>query len=324
MSAAAPGAPFPRAERRTVVVGAGKGAALVGGPPLAVLAGPCVIESEALVLSVAERLVEICGARGLPLVFKSSYRKANRSSARSFTGPGDREGLAALAAVKRAFGVPIVTDVHAVEEVGPAAEVADLLQVPAFLSRQTDLLVACARSGRPVNVKKGQFLAPSDMKHVVEKLESAGASGILLTERGATFGYHDLVVDMRSFVTMAELGWPVVYDASHSLQRPGAGDGVTGGDRRFARPLARAAVAAGIDAVFFETHPDPAKALSDAATQIPLAEVPRLLDELVAVRSALAPAGGAPARGGAHATAGAVPTVAPATMPGNTPGGLEP
>ena len=302
---------------RVVGVGSGAGVALIGDGSLAVLAGPCVVESEALVMQVAERLVGLCEERGLPLVFKSSYRKANRSSGRSYTGPGDAAGLAALAAVKRAFGVPIVTDVHSVDEVGPAAEVADLLQVPAFLSRQTDLLVACAASGRPVNVKKGQFLAPDDMKHVVAKLESAGASGILLTERGATFGYHNLVVDMRSFPIMAETGWPVVYDVTHSLQLPGAGDGVTGGERRFAAALARAAVAVGVDAVFFETHPDPARALSDAATQLPLADVPALLDDLVAIRSAL----GRPAAG-PNARAAAAPTVAPATMPGNLPGGL--
>ncbi len=301
---------------RVVGVGSGPGVALIGDGSLAVLAGPCVVESEALVMEVAERLVGLCEERGLPLVFKSSYRKANRSSGRSYTGPGDAAGLAALAAVKRAFGVPIVTDVHSVEEVGPAAEVADLLQVPAFLSRQTDLLVACAASGRPVNVKKGQFLAPDDMKHVVAKLESAGASGILLTERGATFGYHNLVVDMRSFPIMAETGWPVVYDVTHSLQLPGAGDGVTGGERRFAAALARGAVAVGVDAVFFETHPDPARALSDAATQLPLADVPALLDQLVAIRAALGRAAQGP--NGRDAA----PTVAPGTMPGNLPGGL--
>jgi 2-dehydro-3-deoxyphosphooctonate aldolase (KDO 8-P synthase) len=308
---------------RTVGIGTGPGAALVGDGSLAILAGPGVIESEALVLEVAERMAELCAARGLPYVFKASYTKANRTSGRSFTGPGMAAGLAVLEAVRRTFGVPLVTDVHSVEEVRAVAEVVDLLQVPAFLSRQTDLLVACAASGRPVNVKKGQFLAPDDMKHVVAKLESAGAAGILLTERGATFGYHDLVVDFRSLVVMAESGWPVVYDASHSLQRPGAGDGVTGGDRRFARPLARGAVAVGVDAVFFETHPDPARALSDAATQIPLADVPALLDELVAVRAALGRPASARAAAAAAAAA-APPTVAPATMPGSTPGGLAP
>jgi len=280
-----------RGPARAVTIGEGPRRAVIGGGgPLGVLAGPCVVESERLVMETCERLVALCDARGLPLVFKSSYRKANRSSIRSYTGPGDAEGLAALAKVKREFGVPIVTDVHAVDEVARAAEVADLLQVPAFLSRQTDLLVACARSGRAVTVKKGQFLAPDDMKQVVAKLESAGAKGILLTERGATFGYHNLVVDMRSLVLMAESGWPVVYDVTHSLQLPGGGEGgeSTGGDRRFARPLARAAVAVGVDAVFFETHPDPARALSDAATQLPLADVPALLDDLVALRAALA------------------------------------
>jgi 2-dehydro-3-deoxyphosphooctonate aldolase (KDO 8-P synthase) len=319
VNVASGGGAFPRGARSTVGVGAGQAMAMIGAGPLAVLAGPCVVESEALVLAVAGRLVEACAARGLPLVFKSSYRKANRSSGRSYTGPGDAAGLAALAAVKRAFGVPIVTDVHAVDEVGPAAEVADLLQVPAFLSRQTDLLVACAASGRPVNVKKGQFLAPDDMRHVVEKLESAGARGILLTERGATFGYHNLVVDMRSLVLMAECGWPVVYDITHSLQLPGGPSGVTGGERRFARPLARAAVAVGVDAVFFETHPDPARALSDASTQLPLADVPALLDELVAVRAATNPPAG---RAAMAVACEAAPTVAPATMPGNTPGGM--
>ncbi len=304
---------------RVVGVGSGAGVALIGDGSLAVLAGPCVVESEALVMQVAERMVALCEERGLPLVFKSSYRKANRSSGRSYTGPGDAAGLAALSAVKRAFGVPIVTDVHSVEEVGRAAEVADLLQIPAFLSRQTDLLVACAASGRPVNVKKGQFLAPDDMKHVVAKLESAGATGILLTERGATFGYHNLVVDMRSFPIMAQTDWPVVYDVTHSLQLPGAGDGVTGGERRFAHALARGAVAVGVDAVFFETHPDPARALSDAATQLPLSDVPALLDELVAIRTAL----GKPAAG-PNARVASTPTVAPATMPGNLPGGMAP
>jgi 2-dehydro-3-deoxyphosphooctonate aldolase (KDO 8-P synthase) len=271
---------------RKVEIGSGaRKATIGGGGPLGVLAGPCVVESEKLLMDTCEKLVQWCDARGLPLVFKSSYKKANRSSVRSYTGPGDKEGLAALAAVKRRFGVPLVTDVHSVEEVGPAAEVCDLLQVPAFLSRQTELLVACAQSGRPVSVKKGQFLAPDDMKQVAEKLESAGAAGILLTERGATFGYHNLVVDMRSLVIMADYGWPVVYDVTHSLQLPGGE--TTGGDRRFARPLARAAVAVGVDAVFFECHPDPARALSDAATQLPLADVPGLLDELVAARAPL-------------------------------------
>ena len=272
--------------RRPVRVGDGPRAAVVGGGSLAILAGPCVVESEELLLETAGVLRDACGRLGLPLVFKSSYKKANRSSHRSFTGIGERAGLAALARVKRELGLPLLTDVHAEAEVGPASEVADLLQVPAFLSRQTELIVACARSGRPVNVKKGQFLAPEDMVHVVAKLEDAGATGVLLTERGASFGYHNLVVDMRSLVIMGDFGWPVVYDASHSLQLPGGEQ--SGGDRRFARPLARAAVATGIDAVFFETHPEPARALSDATTQLPLAEVEGMLEELVALREALA------------------------------------
>ncbi len=262
------------------------GGAEVGGPRLFVLAGPCVIESAEICLEVAHHLKRACAARDLPFVFKASYRKANRSSARSFTGLGTAEGLAILARVGREVSVPILTDVHEEAEVAAAAEVADCLQIPAFLSRQTGLLLATAGTGRAVNVKKGQFLAPSDMRQVVEKLTGAGAGRILLTERGTTFGYGDLVVDFRGLVVMRELGWPVVYDATHSLQRPGGDE--TGGDRRFAMPMIRAAVACGADGLFFEAHPDPARALSDAATQIPLAEVPGLLDEALRVRQAVA------------------------------------
>jgi len=261
------------------------GGARVGGAPLLVIAGPCVVESDVLCLEVARVLAGLCAARGLPYVFKASYRKANRSSARSFEGLGPAEGLAALARVKREIGVPVLTDVHEPGECGVAAEVADCLQIPAFLSRQTDLLTAAARTGRAVNVKKGQFLAPDDMTHVVEKLATAGCQRILLTERGTSFGYHDLVVDMRGLVTLRDTGWPVVYDATHSLQRPGGIE--SGGDRRFARPLARAAVACGVDGVFFEAHPDPARARSDAATQLPLAEAAAFLDDLVRVRHAV-------------------------------------
>jgi 2-dehydro-3-deoxyphosphooctonate aldolase (KDO 8-P synthase) len=261
------------------------GAARFGAGPLGIIAGPCVVESEDLVLRVAERLRDLCAARGLAFAFKSSYQKANRSSIASYTGPGLAPGLAALARVRREVGVPVLTDVHSVAEVAAAAEVADCLQVPAFLSRQTDLLLACARTGRPVNVKKGQFLAPEDMRQVAEKLEAGGARGVLLTERGATFGYHDLVVDFRSFLRLAEIGWPVVYDASHAMQRPGGA--VTGGDRRCALPIARAAVACGVDALFFETHPDPDHALSDAATQFPLEWVEGLLDSCLRIREAL-------------------------------------
>jgi len=268
--------------RRTVAVGA----TTFGDGRLGVIAGPCAIESADLVLLVAERLRDWCAARSLPFVFKSSYKKANRSSVTSFAGLGLDEGLAALARVRREVGVPLLTDVHAVDEVAPAAEVVDCLQVPAFLSRQTELLAACAKSGKPVNVKKGQFLAPDDMRQVVEKLEASRARGILLTERGTSFGHHDLVVDFRGLVIVGELGWPVVYDATHSLQHPGGG--VTGGDRRFALPLARAAVACGVDALFFEAHPDPDQALSDAATQIPLDQVTELLDSCARVKDAMA------------------------------------
>jgi 2-dehydro-3-deoxyphosphooctonate aldolase (KDO 8-P synthase) len=262
------------------------GVAQVGGPALAVLAGPCVVEEERLTLRVAERLKALCEARALPLVFKCSYKKANRSSARSFSGLPFDQALGVLARVRREVGVPVLTDVHSVEEVGAAADVCDALQVPAFLSRQTELLQACARSGRAVNVKKGQFLAPDDMAQVVEKLVLAGADRILLTERGTSFGYHDLVVDLRSLVIMRQLGWPVVFDATHSLQRPGGE--VSGGDRRFAFPLMRAAVACGVDALFFETHPDPERALSDPATQLPLDQAGAFLDQAVRVREALA------------------------------------
>ncbi len=265
------------------------GSARAGGEALLVIAGPCVAESAEMCLEVGATMQKACAARGLPYVFKASYRKANRSSGRSFEGPGTEEGLAMLARVRRELGVPVITDVHEEREVPGAAEVADALQIPAFLCRQTGLLVAAAKSGRAVNVKKGQFLAPGDMRHAVTKITDAGGERILLTERGTTFGYGDLVVDMRGLVILRELGWPVIFDATHSLQRPGGEQ--TGGDRRFAAPLLRAAVACGIDGVFFETHPDPERALSDAATQMPLAEAEAFLDEAVRVRDAV---GGTP------------------------------
>ena len=260
------------------------GSAAAGDRRLLIVAGPCVVENADLCLRVASHLKAACAARELPYVFKASYAKANRSSAGSFTGLPRAEALAILERVRREIGVPVLTDVHSEQEVAGAAAVADVLQVPAFLSRQTSLLHAVAKSGRAVNVKKGQFLAPDDMAHVVEKLTSAGCDRILLTERGTTFGYHDLVVDMRSLVTMRELGWPVVYDATHSLQRPGGP--VTGGDRRFAFPLMRAAVACGVDGLFFETHPDPPHALSDPATQLPLEQAEAFLDDARRVHEA--------------------------------------
>ncbi|OGF13156.1 MAG: 3-deoxy-8-phosphooctulonate synthase [Candidatus Eisenbacteria bacterium RBG_16_71_46] len=261
------------------------GEAEVGGARLLVIAGPCVVEGAEMCLRVASHLRAACAARGLPYVFKASYRKANRSSVDSFEGIGRDEAFAALDRVRREIGVPVLTDVHEPAEAAAAAEVADALQIPAFLSRQTALLRAAAATGRAVNVKKGQFLAPEDMRQVVEKLQAAGGERILLTERGTTFGYHDLVVDMRGLVTMRELGWPVVYDATHSLQRPGGNE--SGGDRRFAFPLMRAAVACGVDGLFFETHPDPASAKSDAATQLPLERAEAFLDEALRVREAV-------------------------------------
>jgi 2-dehydro-3-deoxyphosphooctonate aldolase (KDO 8-P synthase) len=262
------------------------GNAEIGEGKLFVIAGPCVVEDYEMCLEVARALKSACESRGLPYVFKASYRKGNRSSGRTFTGLPLEEALAILTRVKQDASVPVLTDVHQESEVARAAAVADCLQIPAFLSRQTDLLVEAAKSGRAVNVKKGQFLAPEDMKNAVEKLEAAGGTRILLTERGTTFGYHDLVVDFRGLVTMRGFGWPVVFDATHSLQRPGGEQ--SGGDRRFATPLARAAVACGVDGIFFEAHPEPARALSDAATQLPLAQVPALLDDVVRVRQALA------------------------------------
>ena len=267
------------------------GSARVGGPELLIVAGPCVVESAEMCLAVATKLKEITAARGLPFVFKASFRKANRSSGDSFSGLPDHKGLDALARVKLEVGVPILTDVHEETEVDTVAEVVDAIQIPAFLSRQTSLLQAAARTGRAVNVKKGQFLAPADMKNAIDKVLAAGGERVMVTERGTTFGYGDLVVDMRGLVTMRELGWPVIYDATHSLQKPGGLE--TRGERKFAFPLMRAAIACGIDGLFFETHPDPDRALSDAATQLPLARAAAFIEEAVRVREAVqeAPSG---------------------------------
>ncbi len=249
--------------------------------PLFIMAGPCVIENEDMALKIAEMLARTCDRLGLPYVFKASYDKANRTSSANFRGLGLSAGLAVLAKVKKRVGVPIVTDVHTAEECAPVAEVADILQIPAFLCRQTDLVQAATRTGRCVNVKKGQFLAPGDMRNVVNKITAAGGKSILLTERGASFGYNNLVADMRSLPIMRSLGWPVVFDATHSTQMPGAAGNASGGDRLMGPVLARAAVATGsCDGVFLETHPEPEKALSDAATQLPLADVPKLLKVL--------------------------------------------
>jgi 2-dehydro-3-deoxyphosphooctonate aldolase (KDO 8-P synthase) len=267
------------------------GNARVGGPELLIVAGPCVVESAEMCLTVATRLKEITASRGLPFVFKASYRKANRSSGGSFSSLPGHQGLDALARVKQEVGVPVITDVHEENEVPAVAEIVDALQIPAFLCRQTSLLQAAARTGRAVNVKKGQFLAPADMQNAIDKITAAGGEHVMLTERGTTFGYGDLVVDMRGLVTMRELGWPVLFDATHSLQKPGGVE--TGGERKFAFPLMRAAVACGVDGLFFETHPDPDRALSDAATQLPLARAAAFIDEALRVREAVqeAPSG---------------------------------
>jgi len=264
-----------------VVIGGG------GGGAFPVIAGPCVIESEDLVVETAHALASMAERLGLPLVFKSSFDKANRSSIGSFRGPGLEEGLRVLRLVKQETGLPVLTDVHEPDQCAPAAEVCDVLQIPAFLCRQTDLVVAAARTGRAVNIKKGQFMAPDDMLKIVEKARSSGNDRVTVTERGVSFGYHNLVVDMRSFAMLHEDGIPVIYDVTHSLQLPGGG-AESGGLRRYAEPLARAAVAAGADGVFLEIHPDPEHARSDSAVQLDPERAERLLASLLAVRKAVA------------------------------------
>jgi 2-dehydro-3-deoxyphosphooctonate aldolase (KDO 8-P synthase) len=250
------------------------------------IAGPCVVESRDFVVEVAGRVQEIAGRHGVPLIFKASFDKANRSSEKGFRGPGEEEGLDALAEVKRVTGLPVITDVHHPEQAARAAEVVDVLQVPAFLCRQTDLLHACGETGLPVNVKKGQFLAPDDMANVVEKVAATGNERIVLTERGSTFGYHNLVVDMRGLPVMRGFA-PVVFDCTHSLQLPGGLGDATGGAREFHPYLARAAAAAGVDGFFIEVHPNPPEALSDAATQLSFDEFDRLIGQLEAVSAAV-------------------------------------
>jgi 2-dehydro-3-deoxyphosphooctonate aldolase (KDO 8-P synthase) len=254
-----------------------QGVTIGGGEPFALIAGPCVIESEASTLDAAERLKRICADLSIPFIFKSSYDKANRSSASSFRGPGITEGLRILARVKSELFLPILSDVHRFEELAPAGEVLDVIQIPAFLSRQTDLLVAAARTGRIVNIKKGQFLAPWDIKNAITKVESAGNKNILITERGVSFGYNNLVVDMRSLPIMRSFGCPVVFDATHSVQIPGGAGTASSGDRQFVAPLTRAAVAAGVDALFMEVHACPDKALCDGPNMLSLDELPALL-----------------------------------------------
>jgi 2-dehydro-3-deoxyphosphooctonate aldolase (KDO 8-P synthase) len=257
--------------------------AIGGGHPLVLLAGPCVIESESHATEVAGRLVALTRRLGIPLVFKASYDKANRTSGSSFRGPGLSEGLRVLAAIKSRYGVPIVTDVHEPAQARPAAEVADILQIPAFLSRQTDLIAAAAATGRVVNIKKGQFLAPDDVRHAVAKAVNAGNARVIVTERGTSFGYHNLVVDMRAFPMMRALGVPVIFDVTHSLQLPGGGDGVTAGQAEFIEPLGSAGVACGVDGVFLEVHDNPATAKSDAQNAMHLDHLEPLLRRLMAI-----------------------------------------
>jgi len=255
------------------------GSVAIGGQaPLAFILGPCVVESAQHALETAAAIKEIGARCQAPVIFKASFDKANRTSRTSFRGPGLDAGLAALADVRSRTGLPVLTDIHEPSQAAAAAAVVDVLQIPAFLSRQTDLLVAAARTGKPVNVKKGQFLAPKDMKHVIAKITGEGNEGVLLTERGVSFGYNNLVVDMRAFPMMRELGYPVVFDVTHSLQLPGAGDGVTAGLAQYIEPLAAAGVAAGVDAVFMEVHQDPSRAKSDAANALRL----DLLEPLIA------------------------------------------
>ena len=248
--------------------------------PLFLIAGPCVIESEGHARMMAEHVSKIAVEAGVPYIFKASFDKANRSSVKAFRGPGMAEGLRILGSIKKDLKLPLLTDIHEASQAGPVGEVVDILQIPAFLSRQTDLLVAAAKTGRIVNVKKAQFLSPWDMINVAEKIAATGNDKIILTERGASFGYNNLVVDMRSFPVMAKFGYPVVYDVTHSVQLPGGQGHASGGQPEFIEPLARAGVATGVDGIFLETHDNPAVALSDGANALPLAQLPQLLERL--------------------------------------------
>ena len=251
--------------------------------PLVLIAGPCVIEKESQVMAIAGKLKELSCELGISLVFKASYDKANRSSVRSFRGPGIKNGLAILSRVKRKFRFPILTDVHREQDVAAVSKVADILQIPAFLSRQTDLILECARTGLPVNVKKGQFLAPEDMQNVVKKIESVKNNNIILTERGSSFGYHNLVVDMRSIEIMKSTGYPVVFDATHSVQLPGGLKESSGGRKEFIEPLSKAAAAVGIAGIFVEVHENPEKALSDGPNSLSIAELRKLLKKVIKI-----------------------------------------
>jgi 2-dehydro-3-deoxyphosphooctonate aldolase (KDO 8-P synthase) len=257
--------------------------AIGGGSPLVLIAGPCVIESERHASELAGRLVDITGRLRVPFIFKASYDKANRTSGHSFRGPGLDEGLRILASIKSRYQLPILTDIHESAHASAAADVADVLQIPAFLSRQTDLIVAAAKTGRVVNIKKGQFLAPDDVRHAVAKAVDAGNARVIVTERGTSFGYHNLVVDMRAFPIMRGFGIPVVFDVTHSLQLPGGGDGVTAGLAAYIEPLASAGVAAGVDGLFLEVHEEPARAKSDAQNALRLDKLESLLQQLIEI-----------------------------------------
>jgi 2-dehydro-3-deoxyphosphooctonate aldolase (KDO 8-P synthase) len=272
------------------------GLSVGGGTPLLLIAGPCVIESEAHAIATAVAVRDIARRAGVQYVFKASFDKANRTSVRSFRGPGIDEGLRILARVRGEVGVPVLTDIHEADQAAPAAAVVDVLQIPAFLSRQTDLIAAAARTGRVVNLKKGQFLAPGDVRHAIAKITGEGNEQVLVTERGFTFGYNNLVVDMRAFPIMRAFGYPVIYDVTHSLQLPGAGDGVTAGQAEFIEPLASAGVAAGVDGVFLEVHERPAEAKSDAQNALRLDRLEPLLHRLVQIHAIAHDATGARAR----------------------------
>lgn len=257
------------------------------GCPLVLIAGPCVIESEKSALFHAEVLLKIAEKKKIPFIFKASYDKANRTSISSFRGPGLKKGLKILQKVKDEFGLSVLSDVHCTIDIGAAASVLDIIQIPAFLSRQTDLIIAAGRSGKVVNVKKGQFLAPFDMKHIVMKLERSGAKGILLTERGTSFGYNNLVSDLRSLQIMREFGYPVIYDAAHSVQLPGGQGNASGGQRGFIFGLSRAAVAMGVDGLFLEVHKNPNQALSDGPNMVSLKELPFLIEQILTIKKAV-------------------------------------
>ena len=268
-----------------------------GGEPLAFIVGPCVIESPSHAMDIAQAVRDVAARCGVPVIFKASYDKANRTSRRSYRGPGIAAGLQVLADIRSRTGLPVLTDIHEPAHAAIAAEVVDVLQIPAFLCRQTDLIAAAARTGRAVNVKKGQFMAPLDMRHVVDKITAEGNESVLLTERGVSFGYNNLVVDMRAFPMLRDLGYPVVFDVTHGLQLPGAGDGVSAGLAQYIEPLAAAGVAAGVDAVFLETHEEPSRARSDAANALRLDRLEPLVRKLMridrAAREPVAPAGAA-------------------------------